>query len=155
MPSLPRPQIINDKPPQSKAGPTEDATEAYFAEPHDQGSCVERLDNRDRRVLPGTAHRLPADRRGDPARPWPERVADAPSAPPTTADIRAELAALDARLGSLEGANHLWRIVLALRAFAALGPLIPSTAAQSRQSASNHVLIFNAISLRRSSRKSS
>ena len=57
MPSLPRPQIINDKPPQSTAGPTEDATAAYFAEPHDQGSCVEHLDNRDHRVLPGTAHR--------------------------------------------------------------------------------------------------
>ena len=57
MPSLPRPKIINDKPPQSTAGPTEDATAA--AEPHDQGSCVERPDNRGR-VLPGTAHRLPA-----------------------------------------------------------------------------------------------
>ena len=36
MPPLPRPQIIDDKSPQSTAGPTEDATAAYFAEPHDR-----------------------------------------------------------------------------------------------------------------------
>ena len=69
MPSLPRPQIINDKPPQSTAGPTEDATAAYFAEPHDQGSCVEHLDNRDPPRASGHCPPLPADRRGDPALP--------------------------------------------------------------------------------------
>ena len=39
-------------------------------------------------------------------------------------DIRAELAALDARIGTLE-ARITWRIVLALGAFAALVRLMP------------------------------
>ncbi len=39
-------------------------------------------------------------------------------------DLRAELAALDARIGTLE-ARITWRIVLALGAFAALVRLIP------------------------------
>ena len=39
-------------------------------------------------------------------------------------DIRAEIAALDARIGTLE-ARITWRIVIALGAFAALVRLIP------------------------------